>query len=514
MWSPGELASAWKLAHDARIADALRSAAKYGLAEHMAAGPQLLQGFRDARSATPGTWIVNPADGPRGGPRGAALVKAAIDARLAGYRQPVPLPLLRDLHEVYLRAWGGAALRPESWDNALAWATQPLHATSSLLEPTDDDGYLAFDYVVDEAARDPATPPVPDAVWQALLRHAEWADLIEVAWQASFAGRLDHLEPAFARAFSAGEFMIAAELAYCLGEGGREGQAVQLMDITIAAAETEPAVPAPDLLAMRRMLAWQVGAKVSGYGNPKRALAIARRVVHDSTSVYGPAHRKTLDVRIGLARQVGAAGDPRQALTIAQDVDVAATAALGPGDDMTLSARFEVAVWTRTVDGAAAGGERFTELIRQAQRLEPQPLSLIAASMWNLAGCLSESGDHTRAVQASEDAISLAEQVYGAAHICAVRMRATHANVVGSSGDPQAAAGLSDHLAEQSADIAGESSLTTLEIRHAAARWTAAAGDHAGAAQRYEALLADLAGVLGDDHWLTRQCRIEFSELN
>ena len=267
IWSPGELASAGKVAHDPRIADALRSASKYGLAEHMAAGPQLLRDLRDARSATPGTQTVNPPVGPRGGPRGAALVNAAIDARLAGYDRPIPLPLLRDLHKIYLHAWGGAALRPESWDSALAWATQPLHATSSLLEPADDDGYLAFDYLMDEAARNPATPPIPDAVWRELVQHAEWAEIMEVAWQASVAGRLEHVDSAFTRAFAAKEYVIAAELANVLGEGGRESRSIELLEATIAAAEADPAAPAPDLLTIRHLLAWQVGEKTGGHGD-------------------------------------------------------------------------------------------------------------------------------------------------------------------------------------------------------------------------------------------------------
>ena len=45
------------------------------------------------------------------------------------------------------------------------------------------------------------------------------------------------------------------------------------------------------------------------------------------------------------------------------------------------------------------------ELIGQAERLEAPPQGLqhlIAASMWNLAGCLSESGDHARAISSSQ----------------------------------------------------------------------------------------------------------------
>jgi eukaryotic-like serine/threonine-protein kinase len=119
MWSPVERVAAEEHADDPRIADALRSAGKYGLAEYMAAGPQLLRDFRDAQSAAPG-GTADPADRGHGGPRGAALVKAAVDVRLAGYDRPASLSLLRELHEVYLGSWGGAALRPESWDTALA----------------------------------------------------------------------------------------------------------------------------------------------------------------------------------------------------------------------------------------------------------------------------------------------------------------------------------------------------------------------------------------------------------
>lgn len=79
--------------------------------------------------------------------------------------------------------------------------------------------------------------------------------------------------------------------------------------------------------------------------------------MRESTTVHGPDHRETLAARIGLARQVGAAGNSFQALSMAREVDAAATAALGADDLTTLSARFEVAVWTTEVDGAAAGAE-------------------------------------------------------------------------------------------------------------------------------------------------------------
>lgn len=79
---------------------------------------------------------------------------------------------------------------------------------------------------------------------------------------------------------------LAMELADFLGEGGREGPAIQLLETTIEAAERDTAVPAQDLLAMRWLLAWHVGEKTSGHGDPRRALEIARRVVQESEDFY------------------------------------------------------------------------------------------------------------------------------------------------------------------------------------------------------------------------------------
>lgn len=154
----------------------------------------------------------------------------------------------------------------------------------------------------------------------------------------------------------------------------------------------------------------------------------------------------------------------------------------------------------------------FTELIQQAERLDPPPRLLIADSMSNLATRLSDAGHHAQAVQVSEDAIGLG-QLWGATHAHVLWMRLGHVDVVGSSGDLQTAADLSGRLADDCAEILGGTHLTTLETRRAVARWTAAAGDHQAAEQRYDALLADLARILGGDHWLAQQCRAELAEI-
>src|SRR4030095_14355259 len=88
LWSPTELAAAATFADDSRIALALQQAKIFGIAETLAAGPELLRDWRNA-------WA------PGSHPRGAALVAAAFDCRRAGLDDPVPRDLLLDLHRHY-----------------------------------------------------------------------------------------------------------------------------------------------------------------------------------------------------------------------------------------------------------------------------------------------------------------------------------------------------------------------------------------------------------------------------
>ena len=113
-WSPAEWQRAEAYRNDVRIARALRASGRFGIAESLAAGPELADEWRNGW--TPGTH-----------PRAAALVSAAVDIRRAGVHGPVPASVLVDLHTPYLDERGGLDLRPESIDEALAWASQPMH---------------------------------------------------------------------------------------------------------------------------------------------------------------------------------------------------------------------------------------------------------------------------------------------------------------------------------------------------------------------------------------------------
>lgn len=248
-WSAHECEAAEAFADDPRIAAALANADRHGLAEHMAAGPELVRDLKDARDTTSLA-------------RGAALVTAAVDLRRAGYHRRVPVAVLKDLHATYLRDD-----RAESWHVALDWATRPLHATSSLLEPMGDGEYLAFDYLLEAAVQDMETPPVPDAVWRAIVDFADPTALVEVAWEAVFLGNLDYVHDATIRAMALEDFVAAAVLAGILGNAGRETEAAERLEEIIIVAEK--IVSPVELVRMRRMLAWQVGDKAGmGPGDP------------------------------------------------------------------------------------------------------------------------------------------------------------------------------------------------------------------------------------------------------
>jgi hypothetical protein len=150
LWSLEERERAANDVHDTRITMALQHADRFGVAQYLAAGPALFEDWQNAW----GSW-------PEGRPRGAALVTAAVDLRRAGHHTPAPVEFLQRLHKLYLADPSRAYLRAESWQEALAWATEPLHSTSSLLIPAGDGHYLAFDYLADAVDMTPGAGPVP-----------------------------------------------------------------------------------------------------------------------------------------------------------------------------------------------------------------------------------------------------------------------------------------------------------------------------------------------------------------
>lgn len=176
LWSDAELARVAQ-ADDRRLHEAHARHGVHGIAEYLAAGPELLAEWRRAVRAT-----------AKGGhPRGAALVAAAVDLARVGLIGDLPVALLQEAHHGYLKALGGTALRPEPYADALVWTSQVRFGVASLLMEGEREGTKRpFDYLVDSVARDPRAPDVPDSVWRAALKHADDGTRPLIARIASF----------------------------------------------------------------------------------------------------------------------------------------------------------------------------------------------------------------------------------------------------------------------------------------------------------------------------------------
>ncbi|MCL7423924.1 hypothetical protein [Streptomyces sp. YS415] len=183
LWSPSEVARArehLRSRPDPRLRLALQQAEDFGIAETLATGPQL---WRELSSAS----VVH------GNPRGAALVRAAIDLALAGLTEPLPTDLLAELHERYLPGRNKQLIAPEPFDAALAWATTPRDAVTRMLVP-EGGGLKPFDYLLDAHLRDREPSPnlIPEEIWEIVLNHgSERHQRFDIALSAYANDRMD-----------------------------------------------------------------------------------------------------------------------------------------------------------------------------------------------------------------------------------------------------------------------------------------------------------------------------------
>ena len=264
MFTSEELERAEARNWDPRIAEALGHAGSYGIAEYLAAGPELLDDWQDARDSS---------EGPHA--RGAALVTAAIDIRRAGYGSPLPRALLGQVHEQYLADPGHAHVPREPAADAWAWSTHPRRATTALLRPAGPDLVEVFDYLVDTVQRR-AGPlgHVTELVVQAAIDSASPADADSLASTAYAQGRYTLAERASRKAYQA-----------------------KANDPDIGPAH-------PDTLTSRSNLAHALGE----LGRLDEAGAENRAVLETRTRVLGPDHPDTLTSRVYLALLLRALG--------------------------------------------------------------------------------------------------------------------------------------------------------------------------------------------------------------
>jgi hypothetical protein len=205
LFSKPELERARAYTWDPRIAEALTHADLYGVAEYMAAGPELVRDWEDA-------WSPNTDPRVLSHPRGAALIAAAVDLRLGGVGSPLPSTVLEKVHEHYLHERGGGRLRPEPLREAWTWATKARRATTALLQHVDDEHVQVFDYLLDVVQRGSRPGDhVPDSIIEAALAVCAPIDADNIARTAARNGRYQLAEKASDQAYHARENALGAE---------------------------------------------------------------------------------------------------------------------------------------------------------------------------------------------------------------------------------------------------------------------------------------------------------------
>ncbi|NUO40797.1 MAG: tetratricopeptide repeat protein [Streptomyces sp.] len=495
-WRQGEVARARERGQqDERIAQAVDSAERYGIAEFLAAGPQLFAAWQDAW-APEGEHV-----------RGAALVAAAVEARRAGWHRPLPIALLQELHEEHLAERGGPVLRPESWEAALDWATTPFFATSSLLmpHPAQADHYYVFDYLADAVDTAPEFTPILDGTWGRLIEAADPALCEDLGWAALSWAEPAIAQDAFQRAWELGARTAAVGLAKVHGDALRLDQACRLLRTALDSAppDTDPDV----LFALRSSLAWWSGAS----GDAAEALALATELYGEAVRWYGEDHPETLEMALSRARWTGHCDRPEEALALALTTGQRSVRALGASHPITLSCRFEVAGWTMLSGRNADAVPLWRDLVDDAQRLLGPYDSLTRDARWNLAYVLQHTGQEEAALDVLSAVIEARSVAYGDDHPMTFAVRLQHAGQSGAAGRTAKALDLIALIVADTTRALGPQDTLTLAARHQQALWTAHLGQNTEAITAFRALLTDCEATLGRDHALTRdtQARID-----
>ncbi|MFI5762498.1 tetratricopeptide repeat protein [Streptomyces sp. NPDC051563] len=426
-WSASGRGRAAAHRDDPRIGAALGAGGRFGVAEVLAAGPQLLAAWENA-------WA------PGANPRGAAVVAAAVDCRRAGLRRPLSRAWLRELHAPYLAARGGGVLQPEPFAEAMDWACAAAYATSGLLLANPGAGFTAFDYLVNA----PGHTPVPDHLWRGLLPLVEPADAYDMGLVAHQEGRLARAVEALALASRGGVPGAELPLAIAVGDSGKPRRAAA--DLAgIARRRAGRLGPRhPDTLAARHQLAFFVGE----YGNHRAAAARFAELLADVREVLGPDHPDTLAARHQLAYSTGEGGDRRAAAAQLEGLLADRLRVQGAGHPQVLATRRSL-IWFRPGEPAVAEAE-LRHLLAEAEAAggigpdDPHTLAVRGS----LAALAARAGRTAEAAGAWAELTADRTRVLGADHPHVFYSRLEWARaLLARDRAPEAAAVLADALA-------------------------------------------------------------------
>ncbi len=336
---------------DPRIQLALRSCDRFGLAEVLAAGPELLASWRNA-------WA------PGANPRGAAIVAAAVDCRRSGLRRPVTRQWLYDLHLPYLAERGGPDLQPEPFSEAMQWACKAAYATSGLLIGNFSQGYIAFDYLLST----PGLPRVPDHLWEELLSRVGAADAYDMGILAHQSNQLARATKALEHAYVGGIDRAEYPLAIAVGERGRPREAVQRLEVILRSRRAQLGSRHPDTLACVHQWAFFTGEA----GEAQTAAEEFRDLIATTTAALGSAHADTLAARHQCAYFTGEAGGVTSAVEQLVDLLDFRQRLEGSRSPQVLAVRRSL-IWFSAMTQGLATAERELKKLALCAREELKP---------------------------------------------------------------------------------------------------------------------------------------------
>ncbi|MEU9925248.1 tetratricopeptide repeat protein [Streptomyces griseoluteus] len=481
LWSPQEIGRAQRMGEDPRLRAAAQASDRFGVAEVLAAGPELISDWMHA-------WQTGEH------PRGAALVAAAVDCRRMGLHRPVPTSLLVALHESYLSARGGAVLRPEPFAEALAWATAPVQGASSLLLP-DQESYLAFDYLIDF----PGLPAIPERSWETLLPAVSAEDAFDIGWAA-----VDLMRPTFAlEAFDIARRHGVPDADYAhaiaLGNAGQPLPAVRRLRQLHHERETRLGPDHPDTLAARH----DVARYLAEAGRLSEAIAILDRLAPDRERVLGARHAATLVTRTSKARFLRDSGAAPEALHQLRQLLPHVTAALGPDHVDVLLTRQELARTLGRAGQTADALAAMTEVLEDQERVLGAAHPHTLSTRFDLALLTRQSGDLNKAIRQLEAVLGDQERILGL-HSRTLSTRHQLGRFLAQTGEVERAQEMLSAVLTDQEHFHGSSHPRTLATRYDHALIMRLTRGPQVAATLLTALEEDCRQALGSSHPLTQ----------
>ena len=313
-------------ARDPRLRVALE-AAGYGLTQTLAAAPQLVARWEDAKSIDPYGW---------------AVLTAALDAARLGAGTPLSRDLLRAAAPGYCTDVQQAEAPGNWFEQALAYATGKLHGATAPLSPAGDGmgrvaGYIVADYLVQHASRERRDARVPDSTWDAILSYIhDPADAIRLADSARSRRLYHYAIPLYRHAADVGNGYAAVWLAGLLAACGDPDGNVRILRARADAGDRYAAVWVAGLLAKRgdldgtaqilraqadagdRYAAMWLAALLAGCDDPDRAqIPPAEGSADDRYAAVWLAGHGDLDGTARILRAQADAGDRYAAIWLA-----------------------------------------------------------------------------------------------------------------------------------------------------------------------------------------------------